>query len=208
MNAKIYNPDGSIKGEIALNDNTFNCEINEHLMYQVIKCYLANQRQGTAKTKGRSEVSGGGRKPWRQKHTGNARAGSNTSPIWVRGGKAFGPVPRDYYSKIPKKIKRKALVYALSSKAKEEKIAVVSGMSFEKPKTKNMAAILKALSLDNKKVLLLTENDKNLYMSARNIKNVTVKPISNINVYDILNNEVVLFSSENILKKLEEAIKL
>ena len=117
MKAKLYQQDGTVKGDVELPQSIFDAEVNEPVLHQVIKLLLANQRQGTSKTKSRSEVSGGGNKPWRQKGTGRARAGSNTSPVWVRGGKAHGPLPRDYYTKIPKKIRRLALTSALSSRA-------------------------------------------------------------------------------------------
>jgi large subunit ribosomal protein L4 len=115
MKAKVFNQDGKVKGEMDLADSVFNADVNEQVMYLVVKTYLANQRQGTAKTKGRSEVSGGGRKPWKQKHTGNARAGSNTSPLWRRGGKAFGPQPHEYYAQIPRTLRKIALTSALKT---------------------------------------------------------------------------------------------
>jgi large subunit ribosomal protein L4 len=209
MKAKVFYQDGKVKGEIDLADSVFNAEINEQVMYLVVKTYLANQRQGTSKTKGRSEVSGGGRKPWKQKHTGNARAGSNTSPLWVRGGKAFGPTPRNYYRVIPKTIRKIALTSALSSRAKEEKIAVVAGITCDAPKTKTVSAMIDALSLTGKRLLLVIDtNQKNIYLSGRNIKNCTVKPVSEINAYDVLNNDAIVFGSEEIVKKIEEAATL
>jgi large subunit ribosomal protein L4 len=209
MKAKVFYQDGKVKGDIDLADSVFNAEVNEQIMYLVVKTYLANQRQGTAKTKGRSEVSGGGRKPWKQKHTGNARAGSNTSPLWVRGGKAFGPSPRNYYRAIPKTIRRIALTSALSSRAKEEKISVVAGIALDAPKTKTVAAMIDALALSGKRILLVVDtSSKNLYLSGRNIKNLTVKPVSDINAYDVLNNDAIVFGSEELVKKIEEAIAL
>ena len=206
MKAKVFNQDGKVKGEMALADSVFNADVNEQVMYLVVKTYLANQRQGTAKTKGRSEVSGGGRKPWKQKHTGNARAGSNTSPVWVRGGKAFGPTPRNYYRSIPKTLRKIALTSALSSRAKEEKISVVSGIACDAPKTKIIAAMIAALSLDGKRTLLVVDQaNKNIYLSGRNIKNLTVKPVSEINAYDVISNDAIVFGSEEIVKKIEEA---
>jgi large subunit ribosomal protein L4 len=209
MKAKVYSQDGKVKGDIDLADSVFNAAVNEQVMYLVVKTYLANQRQGTAKTKGRSEVSGGGRKPWKQKHTGNARAGSNTSPLWVRGGKAFGPSPRDYYRSIPKTMRRIALTSALSARAKEEKISVVSGITCDAPKTKTVASMIDALSLSGKRILLVIDlASKNVYLSGRNIKNLTVKPVSEINAYDVLNNDAIIFGSEEIVKKIEEAVAL
>jgi large subunit ribosomal protein L4 len=209
MKAKVFYQDGKVKGEMDLADSVFNVEINEQVMYLVVKTYLANQRQGTSKTKGRSEVSGGGRKPWKQKHTGNARAGSNTSPVWVRGGKSFGPSPRNYYRAIPKTIRKIALTSALSARAKEEKIAVVAGIACDAPKTKTVSAMIGALSLAGKRLLLVIDaNQKNIYLSGRNIKNCTVKPVSEINAYDVLNNDAIVFGSEEIVKKIEEAVAL
>ncbi len=209
MKAKVFYQDGTVKGEIDLADSVFNADVNEQVMYLVVKTYLANRRQGTAKTKGRSEVSGGGRKPWKQKHTGNARAGSNTSPLWVRGGKAFGPSPRNYYRSIPKTMRKVALTSALSSRAKEDKIAVVSGITCDAPKTKTVAAMLNALALGGKRTLLVIDlASRNVYLSGRNIKNLTVKPVSEINAYDVLNNDAIVFGSEEIVKKIEEAAAL
>jgi large subunit ribosomal protein L4 len=209
MKAKVFSQDGKIKGEMALADSVFNADVNEQVMYLVVKTYLANKRQGTAKTKGRSEVSGGGRKPWKQKHTGNARAGSNTSPVWVRGGKAFGPTPRDYYRVIPKTLRKIALTSALSSRAKEEKISVVAGIACDTPKTKIIASMIAALSLGDKRTLLVIDQaGKNIYLSGRNIKNLTVKPVSEINAYDVISNDAIVFGSEAIVKKIEEAYAL
>ncbi len=209
MKAKVFYQDGKVKGEIDLADGVFNADVNQQVMYLVVKSYLANKRQGTAKTKGRSEVSGGGRKPWKQKHTGNARAGSNTSPLWVRGGKAFGPSPRSYYGAIPRTMRKIALTSALSSRAKEEKISVVAGITCDPPKTKTISSMMNALSLSGKRTLLVIDlASKNIYLSGRNIKNLTVKPVSEINAYDVLNNDAILFGSEEIVKKIEEAAAL
>jgi large subunit ribosomal protein L4 len=209
MKVKVFYQDGKVKGEIDLADGVFNTVVNEQVMYLVVKSYLANRRQGTAKTKGRSEVSGGGRKPWKQKHTGNARAGSNTSPVWVRGGKAFGPTPRNYYGAIPKALRKIALTSALSSRAKEERIAVVSSIACDAPKTKVIASLLEALSLGGRRVLLVIDPaSTNVYLSSRNIRDVTVKPVSELNAYDVLNNDALVFGSEEIVKKIEEAAAL
>jgi large subunit ribosomal protein L4 len=209
MKAKVYSQDGKVTGEIDLADDVFGAEVNEHLLYQVIKSYLANQRQGTSKTKTRAEVSGGGKKPWKQKHTGNARSGSNTSPLWVRGGKAHGPAPRDYYSVIPRGMKKNALKSALSSRAKEEKIMVIDQISCDAPKTKVVADMLNALSVGNKKnLLIISADNKNVYLSGRNIKNLNVRPVSEINAYDILNSENIIFGAQALVGKVEEAVKL
>jgi len=209
MKAKLYQQDGTVKGEYDLPDTVFGADVNEHLMHQVITQLRANQRQGTAKTKGRSEVSGGGRKPWRQKGTGRARAGSNTSPIWARGGKAFGPDPRDYYTNIPKKMKRLALTSALSSRAKDEKVMIIESISCDTPKTKTILAMLNALSVSGKRNLLIISGEtKNVYLSGRNIKDLEIRPVSEINAYDILSNENIIFGDERLIGKVQEAVAL
>ncbi|MBN1128965.1 MAG: 50S ribosomal protein L4 [Chitinispirillaceae bacterium] len=207
MKAKLYQQDGKIKGDIDLPDAVFAVEVKEHLLFQVIKGYRANLRQGTSKTKGRSEVSGGGRKPWKQKGTGRARAGSNTSPVWVRGGKAHGPDPRDYTTHLSKAMRVAALKSALSSRARDEKILVVDGVTCEPPKTKILAQFLGALSVGGKRNLLVVGPEgKHLYMAGRNIKNLDVKPLSEINAYDVLNSENVIFNGETLIGKIAEAV--
>ena len=209
MKAKLYQQDGTSKGEIALPDSVFAAEVKEHLLYQVLKGYLANKRQGTSKTKGRSEVSGGGRKPWRQKGTGRARAGSNTSPVWVRGGKAHGPDPRDYTTHLPRQMRITALKSALSSRAKDEKVMVVDRLTCEPAKTKTMVQFLNALSLYGSKNLLVVDaGGKSIYVAGRNIKNLDIKPLSEINAYDVLNNENIIFGDQKLIGKLEEAMAL
>jgi large subunit ribosomal protein L4 len=208
MKAKLYQQDGKVKGEIELPASVFAAEIKEHLLYLVLKGYRANQRQGTAKTKGRSEVSGGGRKPWRQKGTGRARAGSNTSPVWARGGKAHGPDPRDYTTKLPQQMRRQALAGALTSRANEGKIMVVDAIKCDPPKTKTMTSFLTALSLyGNRNLLVVDANGTALYQAGKNIKNLDIKPVSEINAYDVLNNENIIFGGEKLIGKLEEAVK-
>ena len=208
MNAKLFTQDGKEKGTVELPDEIFGVEVNNALLHLVIKSFLANQRQGTAKTKGRKEVSGGGKKPFRQKGTGRARAGSNTSPVWVRGGKAFGPVPRNYGGTIPKKMRRAALCSALTSRAKDERILIIEQVSLEEPKTKKINNLLKVLSiLDKKNLFIIGENDRNIFLSSRNIKNVQIKPVKEINAYDVLKNENIVFSAENLIEKVKEVIK-
>lgn len=208
MKANIYTQEGNEKGTVTLPEEVFAAEINETLMHSVVTMYLANQRQGTSKTKTRSEVSGSGKKPFRQKGTGRARAGSNKSPVWVRGGKAFGPVPRNYNSTIPKKMKRAALCSALSSRAKNENIIIVDKVTMEQPKTKNIAELLEKLSIYHKKNLLIIDNgDRDIFLSGRNIKNVDVKAVNDINTYDVLNNETVVFSNEHLIEKVRQVVK-
>jgi large subunit ribosomal protein L4 len=207
MKAKLYQQDGTVKGEVELPDAVFAGEIKEHLLFQVVKGYRANARQGTSKTKGRSEVSGGGKKPWRQKGTGRARAGSNTSPIWVRGGKAHGPDPRDYSTHIPKPMRKAALVSALSSRAKDEKIMVVDSIACDPPKTKIMAQLLGALAVaDRRNLLVVDAKAKNLYMAGRNVKNLNVKPLSELNAYDVLQSENIIFDGETLIGKIAEVV--
>jgi large subunit ribosomal protein L4 len=209
MKAKVYQQDGTVKGEIELPESVFSAEVNEPLLHQVITQYLANQRQGTSKTKGRSEVSGGGRKPWRQKGTGRARAGSNTSPLWVRGGKAFGPDPRSYTTTIPRKLKKLALISALSSRAKDAKISVMETIVCDEPKTAKMAALFKAMAMQGTRVLLVIDADaKNVYMSSRNLRDVNVKPVQELCAYDIVRNENIVFGNESLIEKVQEAVKL
>lgn len=209
MKAKLYQQDGTIKGELDLPESIFGAEINEPVLHQVIKQLLANQRQGTSKTKRRDEVSGGGKKPWRQKGTGRARAGSNTSPIWVRGGKAHGPEPRDYYTTIPKKMRRLALTSALSSRAKSENVIVIESVKCDKPHTKTVVDLLKALSVTGKRNLLVIDNNgKNIYLSGRNIKDIDIRPVNEINAYDILANENIIFVEQNLIGKVQEAVVL
>jgi large subunit ribosomal protein L4 len=209
MKAKLYQQNGTVKGDYDLPDTVFGVDVNEHLMHQVIIMLQANQRQGTSKTKGRSEVSGGGRKPWRQKGTGRARAGSNTSPLWVRGGKAFGPDPRDYYSNIPVKMKRLALSSALSSRAKDEKVMIVESISCDAVKTKTIFAMLEALTVSGKRNLLIIDKDtKNVFLSGRNIRDLEIRPVSEINALDILRNENIIFGDERLIAKVQEVVAI
>jgi large subunit ribosomal protein L4 len=207
MKAKLYQQDGKVKGDVELPDAVFAVEIKEHLLFQVVKGYRANMRQGTSKTKGRSEVSGGGKKPWRQNGTGRARAGSNTSPVWVRGGKAHGPDPRDYSTHMPKPMRKAALASALSSRANDEKIMVVDTIACDPPKTKIMAQLLGALAVAGRRNLLVVDpKAKNLYMAGRNVKNLNVKPLPELNAYDVLQSENIIFNGETLIGKLVEAV--
>lgn len=194
MKVDIYKIDGTLTGrQVELNPKIFNIQPNDHAIYLAVKAYLANQRQGTAKTKERSEVSGGGKKPWRQKGTGRARVGSIRSPLWVGGGTVFGPKPRDYEIKLPKKVKLLARLSALTYKAKNNQIVVVEDFNFDQPKTKEMFNIIKALNLSDKKTLLLTGSyNKNIYLSGRNIATLNVLEAQKASTYDILNNKVLL----------------
>lgn len=205
MEAKLYSADGTEKGAVELSSSIFGLELNEALLHTVITGYLANQRQGTAKTKGRSEVSGGGRKPYRQKGTGRARAGSNTSPIWVRGGKAHGTNPRDYTQGIAKKVKRKALLVAYSVRASEDNISVIDDLQISEPKTSIVVKMIEKAGFNSGRTLLILPEDyRNVYLSGRNVKNVTVKVYKDISAYDVMRSENVVFVTEQILKNIEE----
>ena len=200
MRLEVYKIDGTKSGEyVELRPDIFEIKPNDHAIYLAVKAYLANQRQGTHKTKTRGEVRGGGRKPWPQKHTGRARAGSTRSPLWVGGGTVFGPVPRDYSLDLPKKVKQLARKSALSYKAKDEQIIVVEDFTFEEPKTKKMVEILKAFNLLNKKVLLLTAStDLNVYKSGRNIPGLNILEAYKASTYDILNNQMILIQKSAV----------
>jgi len=199
MNAKIVGMDGSPKGEAALPDELFGQPVHEHLLWLSVKRHLGDQRQGTAKVKARGEVSGGGRKPWRQKGTGRARSGSNTSPLWPGGGRAFGPKPRDYRTELPKKQRRAALAAALSQKAGENAVTVIDALKFEAPKTKQMAEVLKTLGLADKRTLLVIgEADPNVVRSCRNLRNLHTTLASQINPYELLRSEAVLVTAPGL----------
>ena len=187
----VYNIEGKEVGTIELNDAVFGVEVNEHLVHMAVVNQLANNRQGTQKAKTRSEVSGGGRKPWRQKGTGHARQGSTRAPQWTGGGVVFAPVPRDYSFKMNKKEKRAALKSALTSKVEEKKFIVVDEIKFDEVKTKNMANMLKNLDV-SKALVVLEDGNTNAEISARNIADVKTAKTNTINVYDILKYNTVI----------------
>ena len=182
---KVYNIEGKEVGTMELNDAVFGVEVNEHLMHLAVVSQLANKRQGTQSAKTRAEVSGGGRKPWRQKGTGHARQGSTRAPQWTGGGVVFAPTPRDYTIKLNKKERRLALKSVLTAKVQENKFIVLDELKFDEIKTKNFQAVLNNLNV-NKAMVVLNDNDKNVVMSARNIPNVITAQTNTINVYDIL----------------------
>ena len=184
-NVSVYNMEGKEVGTMELNDAVFGVEVNEHLVHAVVVAQLANKRQGTQKAKTRSEVSGGGRKPWRQKGTGHARQGSTRAPQWTGGGVVFAPTPRDYTIKLNKKERRLALKSVLTAKVQENKFIVLDELKFDGIKTKNFQAVLNNLNV-NKAMVVINENDKNVVMSAKNIPNVITAQTNTINVYDIL----------------------
>ena len=190
-NVSVYNIEGKEVGTIDLSDAVFGVEVNEHLMHMAVVQQLANKRQGTQKAKTRSEVSGGGRKPWRQKGTGHARQGSTRAPQWTGGGVVFAPTPRDYSFKLNKKEKRAALKSALTSRVQENKFIVVDEMNFGEIKTKNFQTMLNNLSV-SKALVVLEDDNKNAELSARNIADVKTARTNTINVYDILKYNTVI----------------
>ena len=207
MKAKIFTQTGKEKGTIDLPPEVFAVEVNASLMHSVVTRYLANQRQGTAKTKKRTEVSGGGTKPFRQKGTGRARAGSNTSPVWVRGGKAFGAEPRTYGGTIPRKMRVAALCCALSSRAKDEKIVVIDNLQLNEPKTRQITELLDALAISQKKnLLIIGDNDRNIFLSGRNIENMQIRPVKEITTYDVLKSDTIVFSAEDLIAQVKEVV--
>lgn len=182
----LYNMAGEQVGEIDLRDDVFGVPVHRQVLHDAVVCHLARRRRGTHDTKTRGEVRGGGRKPWRQKGTGRARHGSIRSPIWRGGGVVFGPHPRDYGYKLPKKVRRLALKSALSSKVQSGEIKVLDKLTLEKPKTKEMINILKNLDIDDKALVVTAGQDQNVYKSARNIPGVKSLPADSLNVYDVL----------------------
>jgi len=198
----VYNMEGKEVGNMDLNDAVFGVEINEHLVHMAVVQQLANNRQGTQKAKTRSEVSGGGRKPWRQKGTGHARQGSIRAPQWTGGGVVFAPVPRDYSFKLNKKEKRAALKSALTDKVANAKLIVVDELKFEEIKTKNFAQVMKNLDVNNG-LVVVNENDVNVMMSAKNIADVKMALPNTINVYDIMKAGKVVLTKDAV-KTIEE----
>ena len=198
----VYNMEGKEVEKIDLNDAVFGVEVNEHLVHMAVVQQLANKRQGTQKAKTRSEVSGGGRKPWRQKGTGHARQGSTRSPQWTGGGVVFAPVPRDYSFKLNKKEKRAALKSALTSRVQENKLIVIDELKFDEIKTKNFKNVMDNLKVA-KAYVVLNENDEKVVMSARNLSNVQTALTNTINVYDVMKGGTVILTKDAV-KTIEE----
>ena len=198
-NVSVYNMEGKEVGTMELSDAVFGVEVNEHLVHMAVVQQLANKRQGTQKAKTRSEVSGGGRKPWKQKGTGHARQGSTRSPQCTGGGVVFAPTPRDYSFKLNKKEKQAALKSALTSRVQENKVIVVDELKFDEIKTKNFKAVMDNLKLD-RALVVLADNDKNVVMSAKNIENVQTTLTNTINVYDIMKAKTVVLTKDSVAK--------
>lgn len=196
-NVKVFNMEGNEVGTMELKDEVFGVEINEHLVHLAVVRQLANKRQGTQKAKGRSEVSGGGRKPWRQKGTGHARQGSIRAAQWTGGGVIFPPTPRDYGGKINKKERRAALRSALTSKVQDEKFIVLEALTLPEIKTKQMQKVLENLKVDNA-LVITTGEDKNVYLSSRNIPDVLTATPSTINVYDVMRFKTVICTKDAV----------
>ena len=208
MKFDVYKIDGSKSGEsVELSDDVFVLDPNDHVIYLAVKAYLANQRQGTSKAKERNEVRGGGRKPWKQKGRGGARAGTVRSPLWVGGGTIFGPKPRNYRQKLNKKVRRLARVSALSYKAKASQIVVLEDFNFDNPKTTEFAEIMKKLNILGKKSLFLTNGlRENVYKAGRNIDRVKIIEADKASTYDILNNQVLVLQ-KGAIESIEKYLK-
>lgn len=200
----IYNLDSQVTGQLELSDAIFGVPVKSHVLHEVVVYQLAKRRAGTVKTKGRSEISGGGKKPFRQKGTGRARAGTSRSPIWRGGGTVHGPQPRDYDIRVPKKVRRLALKMALSQKVLDESFKVIDPFKFEKIRTKDFVALLDRFDL-GKTLVVLPEPDEIIEKSARNIPNVKVLRSDGLNVYDLLDHRAVILSRECV-SRIEEAL--
>jgi large subunit ribosomal protein L4 len=198
----VFNKEGNKVADLELNESVFATEVNEYALHQVVVALLANKRQGTQSTKTRSEVRGGGIKPWRQKGTGRARQGSIRAPQWIKGGIVFAPKPRDYRVSVPKSMRKVAMKSALTSKVQENQMIVLESLNFDAPKTKNMLEMLKALEA-NKALIITAESNEVVYKSARNIQGISVIPANNINVYDLLKYEKLIITKDAV-SKIEE----
>ncbi|MDQ0209269.1 50S ribosomal protein L4 [Alkalicoccobacillus murimartini] len=201
----VFNQTGSEVGDIELADSVFGIEPNESVLHDAVVMQQATLRQGTHKTKGRSEVRGGGRKPWRQKGTGRARQGSIRSPQWVGGGVVFGPTPRSYSFKLPKKVRRLAIKSALSSKVQAAEVVVLEDLKFDAVKTKDMAAVLSGLSIAKKALVVVADYNENVELSSRNLPNVTVLTADSVNVLDVLKHDKLVLTKAAV-EKVEEVL--
>lgn len=201
----LFNQSGSQVGDIELAESVFGIEPNESVLHEAVVMQQASLRQGTHKTKGRSEVRGGGRKPWRQKGTGRARQGSIRSPQWVGGGVVFGPTPRSYSYKLPKKVRRLAIKSALSSKVQSEEIVVLENLALDAPKTKEMAAVLAGLSVDSKALVVTADYNEAVALSARNLPGVTFVTADGVSVLDVLKHDKLVITKEAV-EKVEEVL--
>ncbi len=205
---QVFGMDGSPKGSAELPAELFAQPVNEHVLWLSVKRHLGNQRQGTASVKNRALISGGGKKPFRQKGTGRARQGSNTSPLMPGGGRAFGPTPRDYRTELPRKQRRAALASALSLRASENAVSVLDALSFDQPRTREMAGVLAKLGLQDKRTLLvLGERDENVWRSCRNLRNLSATLADRLNPYELLECEAVLLTSAGLQRVKEVFVR-
>jgi large subunit ribosomal protein L4 len=203
MELDVIDRQGTPIEKIAVADNTFGTEVKPHLFHQVVRMQLANRRRGTASTKTRGEVSGGGRKPWRQKGTGRARQGSTRSPLWRGGGVALGPKPRDYAYRLPKKVRRAALCSALSMKIQEGLLKVIDRLDIPAPKTRQMVSFLKDLRVEKAAIILLADENPNVQLAARNLPAVKVLRVEGVNIYDLLTHDYLICTREALMKLQE-----
>ena len=203
MELDVIDRQGTPVEKIAVDDSTFAAEVKTHLFHQVVRMQLAKRRRGTASTKTRGEVSGGGRKPWRQKGTGRARAGSTRSPLWRGGGVALGPKPRDYAYKLPKKVRRAALRSALSMKIQEGLLKVIDRLDIPSPKTRQMVGFLKDLGVKKATIIMLADDNRNVQLAARNLPSVKVIRAEGVNVYDLLTHDYLICTREALMKLQE-----
>jgi large subunit ribosomal protein L4 len=201
---EIYNTKGQSVGKVELDKKVFSGKVNEAVLHQVIRMYEANQRQGTADTRTRSEVRGGGKKPWKQKGTGRARAGTNRSPLWKGGGKIFGPHPRDYSYSVPKSVKRLALISSLNAKVNDSDMVVLDDLKLEKPKTKEFVAMLGKIKAEQKPLIVLVSKDESVVRASRNIRSLLLRDYKMLNAYEILKQKKVVITH----KALEALTKL
>jgi large subunit ribosomal protein L4 len=204
MELDVIDRQGTPVEKIAVADGTFAAEVKTHLFHQVVRMQLAKRRRGTASTKTRGEVSGGGRKPWRQKGTGRARQGSTRSPLWRGGGVALGPKPRDYAYKLPKKVRRAALRSALSMKTQEGLLKVIDRLDLPAPKTRQMVSFLRDLGVGKAVVILLADDNLNVQLAARNLPGVKVLRVEGTNIYDLLAHDYLLCTREALIKLQEK----
>ena len=201
----LFNQDGSKNGEVSLNDTVFGIEPNDSVIFDAVLMQRASMRQGTHAVKNRSAVRGGGKKPWRQKGTGRARQGSIRSPQWVGGGTVFGPTPRSYAYKLPRKVRRLDIKSVLSQKVLDEGLVVVNELKFEQPRTKAFAEVLSNLDVNSKVLVVLEDDNANAALAARNLKNVTVIPAKGLNVLDVINNDKMVIT-KGALSQVEEVL--
>ena len=201
----VMNPQNEKVDEIVLSEAVFGTPVRGHLLHEAVRWQRAKQRRGTASTKGRAEVSGGGRKPWRQKGTGRARAGSNRSPLWRHGGIIHGPKPRDWSFGFPKTLRREALRTALSSKVAAQQIQILEDLTMDRPSTKTFQGILKALGLTGKVLVVTSQREEAVEKSARNLPGIKILPAQGVNVFDVVNADTILFTREALVK-VEEAL--